>query len=662
MNLQPDLNAPGRWRNTDWAEGEPGTFALIIGVSHYLHLDKEGKSYSLGQLYVSALTAYRFFCWLRDGYLYTGCPLAKCWLLLSPTDAEIAAESHLTQHLQQPTYQNCEDAILDWYSTMALLPKNGAEQSRAFFFFSGHGLEINANQQILLPCDYLRPPVSQLNRALSTVNLHQGLASLEVPRQVFLVDACRNDNQALKAATITGSPILNEWQVSLTNPKRVAPLIHSTISGSQAWQPTSPSEGTSLFGQALLEGLQAPKSLTLDCDHFDPCAIKIYTLLPFMQERLTQLLKDRSATVQQTISSSDLTEDLPITQVPPGGPPRADLPLTTTLVELSKTLDIPAGWQPTLPEFYDGATMHTKFGSEVMTNIWLGARIYSLSQHKWLDEPGKKAYALHKIEHGAGTQAYRFVLSIPDSPGHHWLELNDGSQVFACVLPGDEYAHPRFTLEINFEYQQLDEHGLFVRGRWISSLVVSLARDNQGPLNRAANLWEKYSRLNVTEALQELDAQQAETLVYGKVESPLAATVAAIVLLRASRPDQLHDWLRNLANWFPDRPDGPVLWVEQLLRQNPTSMPSGEAANWLLQLQERGLPHTSEALGYAVQQIRSLFALATLEPSQQSQLVDLQQRLDTAMRFFRPAGLFSVFSANDGTLTPRIVEGRLPGQ
>src|SRR5436305_9849949 len=46
-----------------------------------------------GQLYVSALTAYRFFLWLRDLYSYANCPLAMCWLLLSPTDAEIATEN-----------------------------------------------------------------------------------------------------------------------------------------------------------------------------------------------------------------------------------------------------------------------------------------------------------------------------------------------------------------------------------------------------------------------------------------------------------------------------------------------------------------------------------------------------------------------------------------
>jgi hypothetical protein len=67
-------------------------FAVVIGVSHYLHL-AEGESpapeiFGLGQLRVSALTAFEVFRWLAEGYRVKGCPLAKCWLLLSPNEEE----------------------------------------------------------------------------------------------------------------------------------------------------------------------------------------------------------------------------------------------------------------------------------------------------------------------------------------------------------------------------------------------------------------------------------------------------------------------------------------------------------------------------------------------------------------------------------------------
>jgi hypothetical protein len=61
---------------------------------------------------------------------------------------------------------------------MKRLPKTSALGSRAFFFFSGHGLELYRDKQLLLPADYLRPPVCNVNRALSTYNLYAGLAAL----------------------------------------------------------------------------------------------------------------------------------------------------------------------------------------------------------------------------------------------------------------------------------------------------------------------------------------------------------------------------------------------------------------------------------------------------------------------------------------------------
>ena len=110
MSMQPDAATPGLWVNTEWEQGMAGTFAVVIGISRYAYLQGGAESYMLGQLYVSATTAYRFFRWLCDDYIYTTSPLAKCWLLLSPTGAEIAAERSLKEHLLEPTFQNCNRA------------------------------------------------------------------------------------------------------------------------------------------------------------------------------------------------------------------------------------------------------------------------------------------------------------------------------------------------------------------------------------------------------------------------------------------------------------------------------------------------------------------------------------------------------------------------
>jgi hypothetical protein len=88
MPLEPKTDEPGLWVNTDCPPGTPGVYALIIGVSRYDHLtegrDPAPEAYGLGQLSVSALTAYRFLSWLRSGYALNGWPVARVRLLMSP--------------------------------------------------------------------------------------------------------------------------------------------------------------------------------------------------------------------------------------------------------------------------------------------------------------------------------------------------------------------------------------------------------------------------------------------------------------------------------------------------------------------------------------------------------------------------------------------------
>src|SRR5258705_3143980 len=145
MKIIAEPTTRGLWVNQDWQPGTPGAFAVIIGISGYDHLaggtgPPASDTYGLGQLGVSALTAYDFFCWLRDAFRCGGITLAKCWLLLSPNPAEFNFKPELGAHQLPPTMQNCEDAINAWYATMKQLDEGSATKSRSFFFLSGHGL------------------------------------------------------------------------------------------------------------------------------------------------------------------------------------------------------------------------------------------------------------------------------------------------------------------------------------------------------------------------------------------------------------------------------------------------------------------------------------------------------------------------------------------
>jgi hypothetical protein len=86
----------------------------------------------------------------------------------------------------------------------------------------------------------------------------------------------------------------------------------------------------------------------------------------------------------------------------------------------------------------------------------------------------------------------------------------------------------------------------------------------------------------------------AERLVQEKGGDPSAAAVGGYYLLRAQRLDRLHNWTRNLDNWFPWLPDGAVIHAWHLLRQKPSDVP--QARDRLLEAERRGLPLYSQGL------------------------------------------------------------------
>ena len=87
---------------------------------------------------------------------------------------------------------------------------------------------------------------------------------------------------------------------------------------------------------------------------------------------------------------------------------------------------------------------------------------------------------------------------------------------------------------------------------------------------------------------------EALDMLESKVGDPYAAAAGAYLLLKLRRFAQMKDWARNLANLFPQLPDGCVVWAAQLMQQ-PSSDPA-EIEKYLLQAVERGLPVYSEGL------------------------------------------------------------------
>jgi hypothetical protein len=157
-----------------------------------------------------------------------------------------------------------------------------------------------------------------------------------------------------------------------------------------------------------------------------------------------------------------------------------------------------------------------------------------------------------------------------------------------------------------------------------------------------------------------------ERALRGKERSPVAAAVAAALLLRAGAVKRLADWPRNLSDWFPWLPDGPILWAQTLLRRTGGARSrrdrqgSSEAQRYFLEIGRRGVPLLAPVLGMAVDQ-----ATAWRQPlsggigagDPPPQLLAACDTVDAAADFAQPDGLFATFWSFEAELEPSTIFG-----
>ena len=546
------------------------------------------------------------------------------------------------------TMENCAAAIGAWSAAMEQLPKEAAAKSRAMYFFSGHGLEVTTDRQVMLPADYLAPPVFNVNEAISTEFLRKGLASSPVPQQFLFVDACRNDVQRLRELEVEGRRILNVKAAVHSNPDVVAPVFYAAASGTQAYQPRELERGYSLFGGALADGLGGADGLELACGE-ESCEIRVFPLHTYLKGRVAELLASFGSPEQQRIRLGGSADDLGITVVTRRDPVRGDAPgppLTAApALEARYAVQHDAStWRPG-----DGyALAHDMFGSENVTDIWAGVQIYDLERS---DPVPAQGLTIRYVNRSDDTVASVVGFELPQSPFGHFLRFTDRTGVsFGCVLAGDHPVTPVYEIELGVGL--VEPPGA---PRPITRLEAGLSPRTNGPTAPVAEAWQTYEVHNLARAVDDIDLGLMTDVLEGKMQSPLAATVAAHLLLKARRRELFPEsWLRNLSNWFPLQPDGAVLWAEALGRTAPAGDPAAVTAERLenlSRLAQRGLPHLSEVLSLAMGQLEDLAAVGPLP----GVLPQVAERIGQAMRFFRPGGLFAVFAGPPDAIGPHLV-------
>jgi hypothetical protein len=707
MPLQPDSSAPGLWVNPGWTDGTPGVFALIIGISRYRHLEggeaPAPDAYGLKQLHVSALTAYRFFDWLRNGYTLSGLPVARVRLLLSPqkrdqvfsVDELDGCDPAIVAHAPEANYANCKSAIENWYAEMEGQPVT-QESGRSLFFFSGHGMELRQMHQFLLPSDYLRPPVRPLDESIGTRNLIDSLPYLSAVRShVLFLDGCRNDVDRLRGRNVVGARILNDNLPSAVNPHYEQGVMSATASGLQAYQPTRPGSLT-LFGQALMEGLLVKPEPPLGETPIElrrkgtVNAIAINPLGGYIKGRITALIKAANESIIQIVrtdvSSADASSPIDLAEVSRVPPRRPASPMVEEIsIDASLGNDFksfsdsrprrsrtvarretpkapakpPGAW---FDERYGKATtpgprppdsageqarfdhFHDIFSSENITYPWMTLlRITGLSSRVSAGSGAIEIVSSARAEQNNALHRIQLHVRVGswDPIGHVLTIADKDSRKFGCILPRDA-DETIYQIEIDTE-----RDGRFIR------FAAYLSPLNRGPAREIALAWNRLRALDASAAAKTVDQlvsdekDNAEFVLSKKSLSPVGAAVASVLLLKGNQLGMMHDWTRNVANWFQWIPDGVVLWTEQCRRMARGKSLAPDLIPWFVhELSQRSLPFTADAMGFAADIIEDVRQerISTDGETRQA-AARLGERIDAAMPYFRDDGMFCAYAA-----------------
>ena len=683
MKLLPSTAETGLWVNSDWKEGTPGTFAMVIGVSAYDHLNGSKDAHYLQSLEVSALTAFRFFQWLGSDYYVEGCPIARCWLLLSPTAAELAVEPDLLRHAIAPTFAHCQLAIGAWATTMSGLPPGAARQSRGMFFFSGHGFEMMQGNQLLLPSDYLSPPVRNWNNAISTTNLAYGLASRRVPLQLFFVDACRNAPSTLSKKKVTGVDILPEDNNETTPGTYLSPILHATSSGQRAFQQPTPDCGLSLFGQALLDGVAGKPDLDLKQTATSQL-VNLFPLQAFTKARVTEaLMKARERNIQPVVLTGQV-DDVLVAELGhlPGGPsgpgpgatPKTSIPGAPLAIAAATALAADAEGKaagsterasPSGPRsewVTDSSRAHDVFGSESATEIWAdGLALVSVSDGLFVPDPN--AIAVDWVEHdGHGDLPgyWRVQLTIQhDDPFGHCLGLKDHEgNVWTTVLPSVSRSRQTvYGVEFELERHHRPEH------RPLTRVETSLT----GTGRLAVEFWRMYRFASLDATLEALRAfvtsrhaelQQAPfaAVIGGLIALRLGDTALANRFGRAARRGLPESYANQAKEAPPWRADWIALMAECKARRYDPATDAPPKANIGLLMAAEGIPCTTLGLLAARSAVHTLLGgTARLPTERVSVLEEVSKRLAIATESLAGEGMFATFAH----LPPRVVASLL---
>lgn len=236
---------------------EPGTHALVIGISAYQFLEggddvnADYEHLGLKQLSSAARSASEFAAWLLDGHNRPGLPLRSLRVLLAPAPGEIihtAVQSRMKGN-HAPTRVNVEQAIEDFMDASESHPEN-----IAVVYVAGHGMQFTKDGAVLLLSDF-GDPLHHRKKYTGAVDMTAFNKAMDkednAHAQFWFLDLCRG-LAADKEEYDRLAGIL-EFDVIRSESVVASPIFFSSSSGQTAYG--TPNNVT-LFNEVLMAGLR----------------------------------------------------------------------------------------------------------------------------------------------------------------------------------------------------------------------------------------------------------------------------------------------------------------------------------------------------------------------------------------------------------------------
>lgn len=301
---------------------QPGTHALVIGVSRYLHFadganpTAQGAAFQMEQLTAAARSASEFAAWLLADYCCSRAPLKSLRVLVSPSDGEVIAPS-VSDRLRgdsSATLANVRQELLEFRAACDTHLENVA-----IVYVAGHGVQLTKHGAIVLLSDFgAAGHLACLEGAVDMAGIHGGMNHPGTARtQFWFVDSCRQ-----KPAIARRFESL-EGALKLDVPNgdtEVSPMFLAATTGTSAY--ARPGRVT-LFNEALMWSLHGAAATGPEEGRVESWHVPVTALIKWLPERVKTLARECDA--EQSVDVSGRVNEAVIHELPAA--PSVDLHL-----------------------------------------------------------------------------------------------------------------------------------------------------------------------------------------------------------------------------------------------------------------------------------------------------------------------------------------------